>query len=146
MKRVHETDAGFSGLSPDEQLYFAVGLVDLDVTNGGTHQYFSNSAGEYYSIAVAGLQKLGATQTLDLLRRGKAILFGDKPVPSDSVARWDSMKQYPDNMNSDVPEWCTQLDEIDNQLWGDPDGLNNLLYQFAESTGMIEPFREPKNA
>jgi hypothetical protein len=144
--RVHKTDAGFNGLTPDEKLYFAVGLVDLDVTNGGTHQYFSNSAGEYYSFAISGLERIGATQTLDLLRRAKNVLFGDNSVPTDANARWDAMKQYPVDMDENVPEWCTQLEEIDNLLWDDPDGLNDLLCQFAESNGMIEPFRKPENA
>lgn len=146
VKRVHETDSGFDGLSPDEQLYFAVGLVDLDVTNGGTHQYFSNFGGAYYTLAVAGLKRLEATQTLDLLRSAKTTLFGEKPVPADSAERWDAMKQYPENPDSNLPEWCAEIDKIDNQLWDDPDGLHDLLCQFAQSTGMIEPFREPKNS
>ena len=146
VNRVHKTDSGFDGLTADEKLYFAVGLVDLDTTNGGSHQYFSNSAGEYYPHAIAGLERIGATQTLDLLRRAKTILFGDQPVSPDSETRWDAMKQYPEEMDDNVPEWCKQLDVIDNQLWDDPDGLNERLVQFAESTGMIEPFMKPEDA
>ena len=147
VNRVHDTEAGLNSLTTDEKLYFAVGLVELDVNNGGTHQYFSNSSGEYYSIAMSGLEQLGATRTLDLLRRAQTILFSDSSVPSDEDERWEAMKQYPLEMDEEnVPEWCTQLDAIDHLLWDDPDGLDELLRQFADSTGMIDPFRKPGNS
>src|SRR6185369_14940424 len=54
--RATETTAGFAGLSEVEKQYFAVGLLELEVYNGGFDQYFFNSSGSFYRYAVLGLE------------------------------------------------------------------------------------------
>ena len=49
-------------------LYF-VRILDAEVNNGGFHQYFSNSSGDYAHEALAGLLALGAGETARLLQQ-----------------------------------------------------------------------------
>jgi Domain of unknown function (DUF4375) len=59
VEKVHQSPTGFDGLSHREKLYFAVGLLEGEVYNGGFHQYFFNNSGSYYSYAEEGLIALG---------------------------------------------------------------------------------------
>ena len=79
VRRVYETDLGYAGLSDAEKKYFAVGLLEGEVYNGGFDQYFFNSSSDYYSDAEIGLEEMGAVQSLSLLKRAKEIVFGFGP-------------------------------------------------------------------
>ncbi len=48
VRRVHQNELGFDGLSEPEKLYFSVGLLDGELYNGGFYQYFFNHSGSYY--------------------------------------------------------------------------------------------------
>src|SRR5262245_26049747 len=45
-------DGGFDGLSPENQLYFAVCLLEGEIYNGGFEQYFHNSSANYFAQAL----------------------------------------------------------------------------------------------
>src|SRR5687767_5187719 len=64
--RVHESD-GFHDLSPQEQTYFTVTVLEGEVYNGGMDQFFFNSSGDYYREAVRGLEELEAWRCRALL-------------------------------------------------------------------------------
>src|SRR6266568_9187678 len=85
--RVHHSRGGFDLLSEPAKLYFTVMLLRNEVNDGGFHQYFINSSGSYYDYAEKGLIALGATQTLELLRQAKDILFPMISVPVDTEVR-----------------------------------------------------------
>lgn len=51
VNRVYATDdeeEGFNALTEDEKIYFAVGVLDGEVYNGGMLQFFSNSSGSLF--------------------------------------------------------------------------------------------------
>src|ERR1051326_5628751 len=56
VRSVHDTPDGFYRLSPQEQTYFSVCLLDGEVYNGGMHQFFYNSSGDHYAEALRGLR------------------------------------------------------------------------------------------
>lgn len=143
--RVHSTDneeKGIETLTEDEKIYFAVGILDGEVYNGGMHQFFSNSSGALYQQVINGLSLLKANNSLWLVRKAAKILFGDINPPKDRMQRWESMKQYPDDDSAPTPDWSIELEKIDEKYWEDPDGINELLVNFAESRGLIEPFKK----
>ena len=140
--RVYETAAGYSGLSPDERLYFSVGVLDGEVYNGGMHQFFSNTSGGMFQDVVDGLLELRAHQALKLLMRAKDILFDHRDPPQGRQARWQAMRQYPED--DSTPGWSGELEEFDKAYCDDPDGLSDRLRAFAEKRGLVAPFR--KNA
>jgi len=142
--RVHSTNdegEGFRNLNEDEKIYFAVGILDGEVYNGGMHQFFSNSSGALFQEVVRGLELLNANNALWLVRKASKILFGDINPPKDRFQRWEAMKQYPEDNNAPTPEWSIELEKIDKQYWEDPDNINELLANFAESRGLVEPFK-----
>lgn len=139
VKRVHQTENGFSELSLDEQMYFAVGVLDGEVYNGGMHQYFWNSSGSFYKFTVNGLLEMEAFNALRLLTEAQQLLFSHG-VPEDRAERCASIKDYPENKNAPIPEWAVELDRIDREYWSDPDGMGKRLESFARVRGLIQPF------
>lgn len=130
VEKVDSSSAGFDGLTENEKLYWAVGLLELEVYNGGLEQYFFNSSGSYYDYAERGLMALGAVETLNLLRGAKAVLFPATPVPQDTKNRRDAVRDIP-------ARWSSRLDALDKKYWGDPDGLVSRLQTFARERGLI---------
>jgi hypothetical protein len=139
VNRVYETEIGYQGLTADERLYFSVKVLKGEVYNGGLHQFFSNSSGELYQDAANGLLELGAHETLRILLKGKVLLFGEIEPPTDRGERWHLMRQYGEN-NTDLPDWASDLEQVDKAFWQDPDRLGNLLDAFAEKRGLLAPF------
>ena len=140
---VHKTPEGYRGLSSDERTYFAVGVLDGEVYNGGMHQFFSNSSGEYYDDAVNGLLELKALKTVELLMRSKVLLFGDSDPPADHMLRNRQIRDYPEGPSAPEPEWVTELERIDDLYYEDPDGLGDRLDEFARTKGLVTPFEQP---
>ena len=129
--RVHLTDSGYAGLSDAEKKYFAVQLLAREVYNGGFEQYFHNSSGSYYCDAEIGLEKMGATQSLPLLRRVKHLIFGIAPVPSETGQRREILRRQPFDFYRDL------LDELDHLFCKDPDGLDDRTEAFAKQHRLV---------
>jgi hypothetical protein len=136
--RVHKTEDGFEGLTQDEKIYFAVGVLDGEVYNGGFDQYFWNSSGGLYTWAIDGLLELKARNSLQLLTDAAKLLFDDD-VPEDREARADAIRKIP-NDDGPAPEWADRLEEIDRAYCEDPDGLGVRLEAFARERGLVQPF------
>jgi len=127
VRRVGQGD-GYSGLTLPERRYFAVGLLDGEVNNGGFDQYFYNSSSDYYLDAVAGLEELGATKSLELLLRAKQIVFGFRDVPTYTAQR---------RQTTTSDSQLSRLDPLDRQFWADPDGLVERVEAFLHEHGLI---------
>lgn len=133
-KLVHqacETPEGFAGLSEEEKQYFAVGMLEGDVYNGGFDQYFYNSSGGYYKYALLGLKAMEAHQALELLQRAKQILFDFDEVPEDTQTRRKILKQR------DLDSRTQRLETLDAQYWKDPDNLSPRCEAFARKHGLV---------
>jgi len=135
IERVHNSADGFDGLSDAERLYWSVALLRNEINNGGFHQYFFNSSGSYYEYAEKGLVRLGALQTLDLLRQAKEIVFTGVPVPVDTEIRRDLIPVV--EPDSPTPEWARKLDELDQRFYADADNLTPRLEAFAREHRLV---------
>lgn len=141
VKRVHQTADGFDGMSADEQIYYAVGILDGEIYNGGMLQYFWNSSGGLYRSAIDGLLELKAMNALRLLTEAAKLLFEDQ-VPEDRETRCAAIRKYPDDATTPTPEWVVELDRIDKAYCEDPDGLGERLERFARDRGLVQPFEK----
>lgn len=142
--RIYKTHSGFEGLSANERLYFAVGILDGEVYNGGIDQFFSNSSGGYYKVVVDGLLELKAFESLKLLQEAKTIFFGDGDVPCDRQARFKEMRQLTEaeEHGAERPSWYLRIKKINDEYYADPDGLGNKLEWFSEEKDFLEPFKK----
>jgi len=140
VKRVH-MQAGLEGLSQSERIYFVVTLFEGEVYNGGVHQFFLNSSGEYYTIVVEGLSELGATRSLDLLQKARKALFPDTDPPTDTAARRQILPWWPEDKTAPPPAWSFEIERIDRELWSDPDRLGEKLKEYATRHRLIPDAR-----
>lgn len=136
VEKVFHSPAGFDGLSHPQKLYFAVGLLEGEVYNGGFDQYFFNHAGSYYDYAEEGLIAVGAFQTLGLLQEAKEILFPGVPVPLKTAERRQSLPLDAEE-NSPTPNWSEKLHNLDERFWADPEGLAVRFEAFARNHGLV---------
>jgi hypothetical protein len=129
--RVDKAESGLSALSDVEKQYFAVGLLDGEVYNGGFDQYFHNSSGGTYRWAVLGLEAMEAKRSLELLQRAKQVLFDFDDVPEDTSAR----RSYLAHKQS--PSRSKRLEGLDDEYWKDPDTLAKRSEAFARKHGFV---------
>ncbi len=138
-----QRDPALGTLSPPQQQYFAVGMLEGEVYNGGFDQFFRNSSGAYYALAARGLAHLHAEAALRLLHGATRLLFGEGPPPRDQQARWNAMKHHAltEGGEDAITE---QLDVLERAFCDDPDRLGERLAAFAQQSGIIKPFeKEP---
>jgi HEAT repeat protein len=81
---------GFAALTPQQQHWETVVMFDSEVNNGGLSQYFFNSSGEHWKIALAGLDAIGAKERAGILREAVA-LFGAAPPVTVRRERQDQL-------------------------------------------------------
>ncbi len=136
VEQVHHSPAGFDGFSQPQKLYFAVGLLELEIYNGGFHQYFFNDSGSSYTYAEEGLIALGAFQTLELLQEAKEVLFPDVSVPIKTGERRRMLPSYPEG-DSLTPKWSKVLDDLDKRYWADSECITLRLKSFARNHGLV---------
>ena len=126
--RVYMQEGGLDYLSDNERVYFAVGVLDKEVYNGGFAQFFDNSSGDYYRYAELGLIRLEVPDRLALLRAAKREIFGTDPVPADQARRFT----YTDRLVDDA-----RLNELDSQYYELDDDLDEKLDEFARAHGLV---------
>lgn len=137
--RVHKTPAGFSGLSLQEQKFFALRVLVGEVYNGGFDQYFSNSSGDYYVRTIEALAEIGATESLRILLQAKTAIFGENSVPSTQAERFSVSPKMPDE-DAPSPEWWNRLEALDKEFWKDPDGIDSRIEQYAIDNALRKDF------
>ncbi len=84
---------------------------------------------------------LDASASLILLKGAVKVLFGEREPPKDRLERCNLMKQFPEDKNEARPAWVTELENIDDQYYEDPDNLSERLTTYAEATGLLLPFK-----
>lgn len=81
-----ERNNGWGALSKEQQMYLAVFWLNAEVNNGGHSQYFFNSAGDHWQLALDGLKAMGLKERLKIFE-GVLKLFGDKKPLTDRDKR-----------------------------------------------------------
>jgi hypothetical protein len=116
--------------------------LEGEVCNGGFDQFFSNSSGDYYHLAVEGLKELGALRSLDLVKEAADTIFGERGPPVDRTERWRIMGAKTRRLLDVLKRYrqTSRLERLDKQFWEDPDQLGDRLSAYAKQQGLIDPF------
>lgn len=112
-------------LSADEVLSL-IDALEGEVSNGGFHQYFYNSAGDRTAETIQALELVGAFAVADIVRRA-AQKFPYGIPPKNRFARQDILLEaYPS---------AAPFRELEEEFYKYPDNLRVLLtkYKFSAS-------------
>jgi len=135
-------DPRLTQLSREEQRYFAVSLLEGEVYNGGFDQFFRNSSGDHCHLAATGLEELGASSSLAILREAAQTVFGSASPPVNQSERCRIM----DSRTSRLPEvlngfrQASRLEHLDKRFCEDPDHLGDRLRAYAADKDLVAPF------
>jgi hypothetical protein len=77
--RMDEQAAVVKCLSLGLQRVFATQTLDMEVKNGGFHQYFWNPSGRFAAEALEGLREFGATRHASLMEEAMAVYERERP-------------------------------------------------------------------
>ncbi len=92
-------------LTEPQKLFYLNQNLEREVNNGGFHQYFINSSGDYSHETIQSLKSIGATTTALILQRATD-QFPNKTVPKDEMTEVKqssklkkSLKKFGVNLN-----------------------------------------------
>lgn len=86
-------DRGFDALTVQQKYYYSVFVYDSEVRNGGHSQYFVNSSGDNWEIALSGLKAIGGDQPATVLKQATS-LFGSKGPSVESDLRHQQLSRF----------------------------------------------------
>jgi len=118
---------GFDALSELEQLIFCIWWLEGEVNNGGFHQFFLNSWGDYCLETLSALEKIGADKTKELLERACNVAFNGLP-PGDRDQRLDVL----DGLSESVLE---ELYSLDKKFYDYEDNIEELVNRYLDAKG-----------
>jgi hypothetical protein len=98
--------------------------VDNEVHNGGFHQFFFNSTGNYAEASVKALQQIGAPMKAKLLDLAIAQFPGGR-CPEDRQKRWESMDAIDEKAS---PIWH----ELDTAYYGTAEDVSKLCEAYVQ--------------
>jgi hypothetical protein len=119
-KRIWNTleQRGRDALTDAQRHVNAVDMYDGEVNNGGLSQYFFNSSGDEWKMALAGLEAMGSKERLTILREAVA-KFGPAGPSEDRRRR------------------MTQLSKLENANDNCFDELNTRYYKCKENVDVL---------
>ncbi len=111
--------SGFASLSKRDQIVYCVWWLESEVNNGGFHQFFLNSAGDFYLETLSALDCIGAQFTRRLLLSAADLVFSGKSP--QGINR----REY---MLNELSEKLTgQLYELDKKFYAYQDNIEQLV-------------------
>lgn len=113
----------FDDLSHAEQVFLAIWELEAQVNNGGFDQYFSNTSGDTAFAVVDALKTIGAPEAARIVAKATSVFPGSSP-PRDREQRQRLLNALP-------PEREAVLDSLDEEFYGYPDNLTELLYEYV---------------
>tara|TARA_R110002072_G_scaffold69483_18_gene168533 strand:+ start:8128 stop:9561 length:1434 start_codon:yes stop_codon:yes gene_type:complete len=118
----HQSVVGWNQLSPVQKQIVAVWEYDMEVNNGGHSQYFFNSYGAHWRDALQGLEAIGATHDLELLRA--AVAAFEDPPSEDTDERTNHLIVVLEDADEEIRS-------LDDQYYEDPQTRQVLWVDFA---------------
>lgn len=130
-------DVGWTGLTTPQQRVLAVRMLIDEVNNGGFSQYFSNSSGEYWRMALEGLRCIGAARDAGILAE-VVKAFGPNGAAATQEEREEQFMQLSEEEQS---ETNVQWGRLGKQFYKNEDDREVLLLQYIGENA--EHFRRP---
>jgi hypothetical protein len=117
--------SGLSSLTEAERFCFGIFWLFREVNNGGFHTFFFNDAGRFALDAMAGLEKIGAHKTADILRRAINV-FPEGKIPIDQEARRSLLASLPDESQWNI------LGELSGEFFGSNEDVAGLVNSYID--------------
>lgn len=114
---------GFDHLTLPQKHYFAVTIYDGEVNNGGHSQYFVNSSGDHWRLALEGLRAIGAGARAEILHDASA-LFGATGPSVDNDPRHRQLAGFTEHEDK-------LIDKLDSRYYSCDENIHSLLDQYA---------------
>lgn len=116
-------EAGEQDLSDEERIVLAVEALEREVNNGGYGQFFSNSSGEYASIIVDALLRIGCPETANITS-GAINALGTQDFSPEALES---------AIESENEERDEQLEECDGLYSGTGEDIASKLFEFVSA-------------
>lgn len=102
-----------SRLSIEQAYLFTIFLYDMEVNNGGHHQFYTNYTGIVWEEVLNGLREIGADEHYELMRESVKIMGGNPSKDRDE--RYEQLEQ----LESTDPDYSilSILDDIDVKFY-----------------------------
>ncbi len=114
--------SGLDSLTEAERILLCFQGIELDVNNGGFHQYFFNSSGDSAQDAPAAFRAIGADHTAGIIAKACSVFPDGKP-PKDREERQLLLR--------DIGEEAEQLlDQLNDEFFEYRDDLSQLLVEY----------------
>lgn len=114
---------GIDNLSQPQRLYYAVVVYNHEVCNGGHAQYFANSSGDNWKLAIEGLSEIGASKRAAILQRAVAN-FGSSGASENSSERCRQIAAF-------TKQQDRLTEELDRQYYSCNENVEALLALYA---------------
>ena len=111
-----------------EQIVYTIAILNMQVQNGGLHQYFFNGYGQFAFVTIRNLELIGANKISSILGDAtKLVNYEDlehdefrEKVFNRNV---DRLKDFENNL-------ATELDKLDDRFYESMDDLETLLVKY----------------
>jgi len=117
----------FELLTEIEQVFVCIWALRGQVDNGGFHQYYFNGTGDLAMETVEALKHIGAKHTSDLLIKSNSYFENGVP-PKNREIRIEQLSKLTEQSE-------TELEDLDDIMYLDKDGLDDLMYVFVTQYG-----------
>lgn len=101
-------DEAIAGASPGQIVAYCVQYSHADICNGGFHQYFMNSTGDYASITMEALRRLGDDRRAELMTRAMG-RFAGGVAPKTQAQRQAALATI--DFRSDWRGWIRPIED-----------------------------------
>jgi hypothetical protein len=117
-------------LSEGERYVILAWCFVAETTNGGIHQYLTNSTGDLAEETRPVLREIGATLAAEALDAARKTLFGGKPIPADGELR-DNILSAWDEKHGEGAAYDF-LDKFDGEL-GCCESVDDAIAKYIRS-------------
>lgn len=117
------SDVGFDNLTPGEQTAICLTNIYADVQNGGFETYYLNSAGDYAIETPRLLDRIGAPELADIVRRCNSVL-GPSGPPREREKRISIVDSLDESQ-------CSELDKLTEKFYDLDYDAQERFEQFA---------------
>ena len=114
----------YASLSPAQIIFKLIWELEAEVNNGGFQQYCHNSSGSDAPKVELALRAIGAEKCADIVANALELVGG-------AGLDWTNDKIRQSHMLAMTPNVKGGLDELDQQFYGYPDPLSDLLGKFV---------------
>ena len=119
-----ENIGDFERLDGGQRIAFCILLLEMEVNNGGFHQFFSNSTGYFVPETIIALKQIGADSTAAILERAIMIAYPNG-FPMDRNQHEEALR-FDDAV-------LDELDQVDSAFYRYEDNLTSLVNDYLKN-------------